>query len=80
MEEHVRKITEKTLIPLSLVVTAISLAVWLTTIRNDINQSEQDVQRLERMQQDHQQSDSKIDERLSRIEGMLRAHWTDRGK
>lgn len=57
------KITEKTVVPLSLVVALLSLAIWITRIEAKAMDAQAKLSVLE-----------SIDRRLSRIEGRLRVN------
>jgi hypothetical protein len=60
-----RQITEKTLLPLSLVIVLLSLAVWLSDLSSRANATS-------KVLDAHLEAVYKIDRRLARIEGRLK--------
>lgn len=69
------KINEKTLIPLSLMITIIGGVYWLSNLNFKANASEKEIEKLNKKITVIQS----IDTRLSRIEGALNISKTDQG-
>ena len=65
------KITENTLIPVSLVILLLGGIVWLTSIYAQASQAAEAVKALTFKQEDYNRLIENIDRRLSRIEGKL---------
>lgn len=78
MSEHVKKITEKTLLPVSLVIVLIGGVVWLTTLKSDADQLKQQIQLLQSKQDQYLEEIQSVNTRLSRIEGKLGIYPEDR--
>lgn len=69
----IRQITESTVLPVSLVVIVVMVAVWASSVKAIADQNAQDIRRLETEQKEYLSTVTHIDERLSRIEGKLDA-------
>lgn len=70
---ELKKITESTTIPISLVITLLGLAAWVATLKSELTQAANNIDRVEKMQTEFNRTMSSIDERLSRIEGKVGA-------
>jgi len=68
------KITEGTLMPLSLVILALGGVFWLSSINSDAKATRADVEILRQKQDEYLGEIRRVDERLSRIEGKLGIH------
>lgn len=66
-----KEITEKTLIPISLMITIVLVAIWVSEVKSSADSSKADIQELKLEQRDRNKTLRSIDERLSRIEGRL---------
>ena len=71
MNEYVKKITESTAIPISLVVLIIGGIVWLTSIKADTLSLKEEQSHLQQKQEEYNHTLQSIDERLSKIEGKM---------
>lgn len=71
MAEKVRKITEGTLIPLSMVFSMAGGIIWLTTLHNKTQEIEKAVARIESNQELAQGKMLEVITKLSTIEGKL---------
>lgn len=75
MGERINKITENTLLPVSLVVILVGGVFWLTTLYNQTVSNAQDISAIETKQdlltKELTEKQSLILDRLSRIEGRL---------
>jgi hypothetical protein len=65
------KITESTLVPISLVLVLIGATAWASAIHTDVVRAGESIKQLEGKQDEYIRTIQKIDERLSRIEGQL---------
>lgn len=65
------KITESTLIPLSLVITLAGGIFWLTVMHSESQANSRALQALEAKQDKYLETVQKIDRRLANIEGRL---------
>jgi hypothetical protein len=66
-----KEITEKTLIPISLVVVIIGGVAWFTSLYSKAASLETSLDDVKRTQESYIQYMQRIDHRLSRIEGKL---------
>lgn len=66
-----KAITEKTLIPLSLVMTLIGGVFWLTSIYFEAKAANSSITEIKQKQDSYTETLNSIDKRLSRIEGFL---------
>ena len=67
----VREISEKTLIPVSLVVSLLGATAWLTAIHIETRAQAEQLVTLQRTVDDYSKVMGSIDTRLARIEGRL---------
>lgn len=66
-----RKITETTLFPLSLVILIAGGVFWLSSVYSTASTTKDEVTLLRQKQDEYYDAIQKVDERLSRIEGKL---------
>ena len=71
MGRSVGKITEGTLIPISLVCVLAGCIVWVTALASDTRVTKEEVELLRQKQDQYILEIRRVDERLSRIEGKL---------
>jgi len=71
MAEKIGKITESTLIPLSLLAVLAGGIFWLSTLYAEVRTNSAAVAEMKMTQADGYKSLQSIDQRLSRIEGKL---------
>ena len=71
MTDASKRITEQTLVPISLVIVILGVAVWVSTIKSDTKANADDIERIEKEQKEYVRTVRRIDERLSRIEGKV---------
>lgn len=67
----VKQITERTAIPISLVVIVIGVAIWGVRLEGKVTAQEQNITSYERMFEKILDAQLQIDRRLARIEGKL---------
>lgn len=65
------KITENTLIPISLVVALVGLVVWISDIKSSAESSVDEIKMMKTDQRDYIKTLNQIDKRLANIEGKL---------
>lgn len=66
-----KKISEGTLVPLSLVLTIAGGAFWISSVYSMAATNSKEIQMLRDKQDQYYEEIQKVDERLSRIEGKL---------
>ena len=73
MGEKIREISDRTLLPISLVVVLISCGIYISGVSSDAKEAWT-------LAQECQSDFKKIDERLSRIEGLLKVNLNKEDK
>lgn len=72
---EIKKITENTLIPISLVISLVGLSSWISVVGSQVSANAEDIKQIQedRKTLARRQSDKldDISQRLSRIEGLL---------
>lgn len=71
MSEKLKAITDKTLIPISMVLTIIGGVAWLTTLYNETKAHGTQINDLWKEQEQVSQKIDRVLEKLNRIEGKL---------
>jgi hypothetical protein len=66
-----KTITEKTFIPISLLIVIIGVVVWITTVSGKTDANTKDISDIKIGQQEYNKDLHEINTRLSRIEGKL---------
>jgi hypothetical protein len=77
MKSHVT-LTEKTTLPISLVIVAISVAIWLIRLEGRVDAQAQTTTRLDSDRTEVSKVVKRIDRRLSNIEGRLGLPTSDK--
>lgn len=72
MSEQIRKISEKTLVPISLVITLFGFVVWLTNLYAENKSHGAEIKDIKTMQVHYDEKIDRVMEKLNRIEGFLR--------
>lgn len=73
MRDQLKKITEETLVPISLVVLVIGLVSWATRLDARVAASEKELADVKTVQQDYNKSVQSIEKSIVRIETLLKA-------
>lgn len=72
MGEQIKKISEKTLVPISMVITLFGGVAWLTNLYAENKSHGSEIREIKQMQTRYDEKLDRVIEKLNRIEGYLR--------